>query len=444
MSNLLPLNTERHQSRTLMAWLAQRPDGLQRAAVQPLPEPLPQNAGNGATFYTSSDPRVIDLLGGAPAASGMYVGPDTAMRVAAVYACVSRIAGGVSTLPLLVYERTWDAERFEYVQRQVDNAPMYWLLNEQPTAAYGAASHWESRMQYLLLRGDGHTLIRRNAAGVITELVPLPWECVTPDRQSVELGSRLLYAVDDGYTVKGYDQDDVLHFPGFGFDGLRSMSVIQWAARNAAGNAMAMDEYSGRFFAAGAHPSVILSTDKKLTDDARTALQKAFASKYSGTQNAHRLPLVLTEGMKADAISISAQDAQLLDARRFQITDIARAFGVPPHLIGETSAATSWGSGIESMNRAFVQYTLEHHLVRIEQELNRKLFRTARFFVEFDRSALMDGDMKAQGEYFRAALGGPGSGKGWMSVNEIRRRKHLPPLAGQDEIFDPNVQTPAP
>jgi HK97 family phage portal protein len=217
------------------------------------------------------------------------------------------------------------------------------------------------------------------------------------------------------------------------------MSVIQWAARNAAGNALAMDEYSGKFFANGAHPSIVLSTDKRMDPGQVTALQTAFAAKYSGNDNAHRLPLVLTEGLTQESLSLSADDSQLLEARKFQVIDIARAFGVPPHLIGETSASTSWGSGIESMGLGFVRFTLQPYLVRIEQEINRKLFpSSAKYFVEFNRDALMEGDSIGQANYFRAALGGPGSGPGWMSVDDVRRVKNLSPKGGRAaEIFDP-------
>lgn len=408
-------------------------DALRSAALS--------NAGNGATVYRSSDPRMVELYGGIESSSGLSVTAESAMRVAAVYACVSRIAGGVSTLPLNVYQRSWDAKRRQYVTTEVEDAPLWWLLNEQPTAAYTGASHWESRLENLLLRGDGFTHIKRHPkSGTVSELVPLPWASVVPDRFDLGVDSRLMYAVNDGYTTRGYDQDDMLHFPGFGFDGVRAMSVISYAARNAAGNALAMDEYSGRFFRGGAHPSIVLYNDAKMSDQQKDGLREAFAAKYSGIDNAHRLPLVLTEGTKVEKLSLTAEDSQLLDARKFQVVDIARAFGVPPHLIGETSASTTWGSGLESLGRAFVQFTLEHHLCRVEQEINRKLFRTARQFVEFDRSALMDGDLAAQAVYNRAALGGPGTGKGWMSVNEVRRRKRLPPLAGEDSVFDPNAQ----
>ena len=176
-----------------------------------------------------------------------------------------------------------------------------------------------------------------------------------------------------------------------------------------------------------------------------TALQTAFVSKYSRLNNAP-CAFGANGGLDAKNISINADDAQLLEARKFQVIDIARAFGVPPHLIGETSASTSWGSGIEAMSRGFVTYTLQPHLVRIEQELHRKLFpRNTGRFVQFDRDALIEGDSAAQAAYNRAALGGPGTGQGWMTLNEVRKSKGMAPVDGGDKIFDPrDVQTAQP
>lgn len=379
----------------------------------------------------SSDARILELFGTSRAASGMAVTSDSAMRVSAVYACVTRIAGAISQIPVQQYERTPDG------RKQVDNAPLWWLLNEQPTARYTAASMWEQIVSHQLLRESGFVFIGRSRSGEAREFIPLPWEAVQVERD----GERLKYYVQDVRTY-GADQDDMLHFPGFGFDGERAKSVIQYAARNATGNAMAMDEYSGRFFANGSHHSIVIEAPGVMKQPAVDALQQAYANKYSGLDNAHRLPLVLTDGLKAKEVSINAQDAQLLDARKFQVVDIARAFGVPPHLIGETSAATSWGSGLEEMTRAFMLYTVQPHLKRIEQELNRKLFRTARFFFEFNRDAMLEGNSKAQAEFFRAALGGPGTGQGWMSVDEVRRVKNLPPKGGAAaDLFNP---VPAP
>jgi HK97 family phage portal protein len=219
------------------------------------------------------------------------------------------------------------------------------------------------------------------------------------------------------------------------------MSVIAFGAKNAVGNALAMDEYSGKFFANGAHPSISLESPKKMDQDQIDKLQRAFANKYSGLENAHRLPLVLTEGIVAKELSLSAEDAQLLEARKFQVTDIARAFGVPPHMIGETTGSSAVGAGYEQQARDFVMHTLRLHLKRLEQELNRKLFpRDTGRFVRFDLGDLIEGDSKAQAEYNRAALGGPGTGMGWMTVDEVRKTKGLAPIGGAaSEIFDPRT-----
>ena len=404
------------RSRVLDNWAATRPGAFERAGI------------HNATY--SSD--VMEAFGVYPnSAAGLAVTPESAMRVSAVFACVQRIAGTIATLPLHVYERTATG------RKRVD-APLWYLLNEQPTPRYTAASHWEATTAAFLLRGDSFTFVGRDSVGNIKELIPLPWNAVDVLRDETQVGGRLKYMVNDARRFQ-VDAGDMLHFPGFGFSGVRSMSVIQYAARNAVGAAMAMDEYSGRFFQGGAHPSIVLQTDSKMGPAGVEALQKAFQAKYSGADNAHKLPLVLTEGLKATHLSVSAEDSQLLDSRKFQVIDIARAFGVPPHLIGETSAATSWGSGIESMSRGFITYTLQPHLKRIEQELNRKLWPVrTKYFVEFDRDSLIEGDSAAQTAYYRAALGGPGSGCAWMTVDEIRHLKNLPPMGGDaSELYDP-------
>jgi HK97 family phage portal protein len=384
---------------------------------------------------------VMDSFGtgmGSAASAGMPVTALSAMRVAAVFACVQKIAGAIATLPLHQYRTDGD------IKARLARDELWYKLNEQPSSQFTAASHWEGVSIGQLLRGDAYTWIRRALNGSVRELLPLPHGAVSPMRQTD--GSVRYYLSLPEYGITTWlDGADLLHFPGFGFNGLHSMSVISYAARNAVGNALAMDDYSGKFFANGAHPSMILSAQGKMNPEQIANLQNAFASKYAGLDNAHRIPLVLTEGLTASPITLSAQDAQLLEARKFQVIDIARAFGVPPHMIGETSASTSWGSGIESMSRGFVTYTLQPHLVRIEQELNRKLFpRNTGRFVQFDRDALIEGDSSAQAAYNRAALGGPGTGMGWMSVDEVRKTKGMGPLGGAaGEVFDPrSLQTP--
>jgi HK97 family phage portal protein len=391
-------------------------------------------ARRGVSNVTYSE-SVLEAFGVAPGAAGYTVSAVSAQRVSAVSACRQKIAGSISTLRLDVLQTSGDSEV------KLPRDALWYLLNEQPHPQYTATSHWDNTVSAQLLRGDGFTWIRRRMNGTVAELVPLPWGTVQPWRDLTTGGVRYYVDLTDyGMRPTWLDPEDILHFPGNGFDGIRSMSVIAYGARNAIGNALAMDEYSGKFFANGAHPSIVLKTAGRMDAPKIQALQEAFARKYSGMENAHRLPLVLTEGLDAKELSLSAEDAQLLEARKFQVVDIARAFGVPPHMIGETSGASAVGAGYEQQARDFVMHTLRLHLKRLEQELNRKLFpRDTGKFVRFDLTELIEGDAKAQADYNRAALGGPGTGQGWMTVNEIRKTRGLAPVEGGDVIFDPRA-----
>ena len=388
---------------------------------------------------TYSD-AVYESFGVAP--SGVTVSATSAMRVSAVAACVAKISGAIISMPLHVYRLNGGD-----IPDRLPRDTLWYLLNEQCSPQYTAASMWEGVSMAQLLRGDAFALIRRGMNGNVRELLPLPWGSVSPIRTPGE-GVRYYVTLPTHGIATWFDPSDILHFPGLGFDDatMRSMSVIQYGARNAIGNAIAMDTYAGKFFEGGAHPSIILENEKKMSPEQVTQLQTAFQAKYTGLENAHRLPLVLTEGTSAKAISLSADDAQLLEARKFQVLDVARAFGVPGFMINESTGATSWGSGIESMGRGFVQYTLQPWLRKIEQEINRKLFpRDTGRFVEFYRDALIEGDSAAQGTYFRLALGGPGSGDGFMSVNEVRKIKRMAPIDGGETPFKAAPPTaPAP
>lgn len=350
--------------------------------------------------------------------AGVAVTAETAKRSSSVYACTSLIAGAVALLPLPIYERT------ENTRRRADH-PLWWLLNEQPFPTLSSAAFWEWMVSSMLLRGDGIARIVRGGGYQPVHFEPLPRQCVRIERRD----DRLIYLVNDGVRPPfGLDQADVLHFPGFGFNGVCGESVIQHAARQATGTALAADEYSGEFFANGATPSVTIEYPQGVspTDSQQDRLRDSFEEKHTGSGKRHK-PLVLVNGGKINPVTMKATDSQLIETRKFQVIDIARAFGVPPHMIGETSASTSWGSGIEQMSMGFVRYTLGPHLRRIEQELNRKLWpRSTKYFVEFNREGLLAGDSKTESDYFTKALGGPGA-QGWMTVNDVRRIKNLEP-----------------
>lgn len=387
-------------------------------------EPGFANLVEGETI-SSSDVRIFEVFGDPRTAAGAVVNEKTAMRVSAVYACVSLIAGSIAQLPLPIFERVSNS------RKQADHS-YWWTLNEEFCPSWVASAGWEFLVTQMLLRGDGIGYITRDRAGAMTGLIPWPRDRVDireQARESPREPRRLQYTFHDDKGYFTVDQDDVIHLPGFGFNGVTSMSVIQWGARNGIGIAIQGDEHAGKFFSEGGKPEVAIKAPAAMSPDMQEDFRAAWIAKYGGIQGNRRIPLILTEGLDIKELTMSAVDQQLLESRQWQVIDIARAFGVPPHMIGEMTKASSWGSGIEQMGIGFVKYTLAPHLKRIKAELNRKLFRTARYFTEHNVDGLMAGDSKAQGEYFSKALGGPGT-QGWMSVDEVRRLKNLQPLGG--------------
>ena len=393
--------------------------------VTALREELGQIKDSAQAWHEMDRSQWSDFFGANPSSAGVVVTTETAKRSAAVYACCRLIAGAVALLPLPIYERT------EGGGRKKAEHDLWWLLNESPYPTLTACSFWEWMISSMLLRGDGIAQIVRDRNGRPIRLMPLPRECVGIER----VGDTLHYYVSDNGKYLGLQSEDVLHFPGFGFDGIKGESVIRYAARQAVGTALAADEFAGEFFSNGASPSIAITYPQGVspTADQQDQLRSQFTERYVGKTNHHK-PMLLVNGGDVKPVSLSAEDAQLLETRKFQVVEIARAFGAPPHMIGETSASTSWGTGIEQMSIGFVRYTLGPHLRRIEQELNRKLWpRSMRFFTEFNRDGLLAGDSKTEAEVLGKSLGGPGT-QGWMTVNEARRLKNLPPVDGGDEL----------
>lgn len=399
------------------------------AEPRPRVEPtLDTGRVRNAGFYASNDPAVLtEVFGIQPTVTGRPVTDASSMRVAAVYACVKLIAGAVASLPLDVYRREPEGQR-----KRVNEADdLWWALNEQPHARWTAANFWKWMLKAELLRGDGFAEIIRGRGGLPTGMRPFG-PIVTVELRDDRLA---YFFTDDTGKARGLDQDDVIHIPGFGFDGKRGMSAIQWGARNGIGIALATEEFSGRFFGDGAMAKHAIMAPGRMNPPQIDALREQWAQKYSGLDNAYK-PMVLTQGLDVKELSLSAADSQLLEARKFQVIDIARAFGVPPVLIAESEKTSSWGSGVEQIVLAFVKFTLADRLITIEQELNRKLFRTAGRFVKFNADELMRGDSQSRAKFLRELVGGS-QGPGIITVNEARDSEGLSPRPGGDVLYDP-------
>jgi HK97 family phage portal protein len=359
---------------------------------------------------------------------GVGVTEDSARAVASVTACVNLIGGSIASLPLHFYRRT-DTGRDRYTP------DFWWLFNERPYGNWSAAAFWQYLSDSKLFHGDGFARIHRASrlSNTIAGIEPRHPTYTEVDR----VGNRNVYTFHpqpcdpEGTKAVTVDQDDVLHIPGPGFDGRRGLSQLSYGLRHAAGIALEADRQSASFFTDGSRPDVALEVPGDLPPDKAEVLRKSFMERHAG-QNNKRVPIVLAGGVKLHQLTMTNEDAELLATRGFQIEEVCRVFGVPPHMVGHTEKTTSFGSGVEQMGIGFVKYTLQRHLVAIEQEINFKLFKTSRNFAEFVTAGLERGDLKARNESYRIALGRAGE-PGWMSVNEVRALENLPPIDGGEK-----------
>ena len=348
--------------------------------------------------------------------SGKSVTASTAIQVSTVYACVRVIAETVASLPFHVYEHT-DAGSTKALEH-----PLYRLLHDEPNPEMTSFVLREVMLTHLLLWGNSYCQIIRSGRNHILGLYPL-----LPDHMEVDRDSKgaltYTYTTSDGKTVR-LDPEDVLHIPGLGFDGIMGYSPIS-LEKSAVGLAIATEEFGSKFFANGARPSGILTHPNTVKDP--KALRESWNSAYGGSANANRVA-ILEEGMHYEAISIPNNDAQFLETRKFQVSEICRIFRVPPHLVGDLEHATF--SNIEHQSISFAVHTIRPWLSRIEQSIDRALFseqEKGRFYVQFNLDGLMRGDYKSRMEGYAIARQ-----NGWMSANDIRELENLNPLSDAD------------
>ena len=356
--------------------------------------------------------------------SGKRVNERSAMQMTAVYSCVRILAEAVAGLPLHLYRYKEDGGK----EKALDH-PLYLLLHDEPNPEMSSFVFRETLMTHLLLWGNAYAQIIRNGRGEVMALYPL-----MPDRMAVDRDDKgqLYYeyttSADDAPISKGsivrLKPSDVLHIPGLGFDGLVGYSPIAMA-KNAIGLAIATEEYGSKFFANGAQPSGVLEHPGTIKDPQR--VRDSWMSQFGGSANSNKIA-VLEEGLKYTPISISPEQAQFLETRKFQINEIARIFRVPPHMVGDLEKSSF--SNIEQQSLEFVKYTLEPWLVRWEQSIQRTLFSAdekKRYFVRFNVEGLLRGDYASRMNGYAV-----GRQNGWMSANDIRELENLDRIPAEE------------
>lgn len=357
-------------------------------------------------------------------ATGLRVSPESAMRVAAVYACVRVVSETIASLPLIVYRSLPDGK-----ERATDH-PLYKVLHDSPNQWQTSYEFWEMLCGHLELRGNAFARKLSGPDGAIEQLIPLH-----PDRVNVfrKPNGELRYQVRSFYTTEtqNYEQFEIFHLRGLSTDGMVGLSTVGVGAETISCGAAAQ-EFAARFFENDSTPSGVLMYGKELSEAAYERVKKSWREQHSGISQ-HSIS-ILEQGMSYQNIGLTNADAQLLEARQFSRGDISSLFRVPPHKIGDLSRATF--SNIEQQNIEFATDCIRPRLVRLERRINKDLLEPLAldgdYFCEFLMDALMRGDLKSRYEAYSVGINA-----GFLVRNEARRAENYNPIPGLDAPLMP-------
>ena len=358
-------------------------------------------------------------------ASNEKVNNDTALTVSAFYACVRNVSEDIAKMPLKVYRK--DSE-FKYEE---SSHPLARLLQYQPNSEMTAMSFRETMTAQAMGWGNAYAEIERNVYGEPVGLWPLRPDKVTMYRESTTKRPFYRVTTEDG-KFSDIWADDIFHLHGLGSDGVSGYNIVQYASQ-CIGGAIGMDKFAASYFANGMHQSGHLKHPMHLSEPAQKALKKQLEDTYYGSDNAHKT-LILEEGMEFTPYTINPEASQMVETRQFTVAEFCRWLRVPPHKVADLSNATF--SNIEHQNIDYVQDGLLGWCERWEQALWWKLLtekeKRGGYYFEHIVEGLLRGDIKTRYEAYAQMWD-----RGVISINEIRAKENMNPVAGGDKHFIP-------
>lgn len=356
----------------------------------------------------------------ADTAAGVDVDEHNALQIAAVWSCVKVLAESVAQLPLVLYRQTGARSR-----EQARDHRLFSLLHDAPNSEMTSFVWREMMMGHLATWGNAYSELELNKSGEVLGIWPLRPDRTAPERinGTIKFGTKL-----PNGQKRFLAAENVLHIPGLGYDGMIGYSPVAMA-RETMGLAKATEQFGATWFGNGARPSGFLRHPGHLTDKAGARLKASFEEQHQGLDRANRMGL-LEEGMEWQAIGVPPEDAQFLETRKFQVTDIARIYHVPPHMVGDLESGASYAS-IEQMSLEFVIYTMMPWYARFEQQINKSVLtaleRASGLYVRFNVSGLLRGDNASRWESYNRALD-----RGVYSINDVRALEDMNPVEGGD------------
>lgn len=361
--------------------------------------------------------EIAQAMGWAIDGDGSTVSVESAARFSAVYRCWALIGSTIGALPLNAYVGT-GGSRERYPSNVIDN----------PHPENTQMEVIEYLVVSMLGHGNGTAWKARDGIGRVQELWPLcPSKCrVFRDKPTDANPSGKLIEVQDPpsgaqRTVMAGVKGDVLHLPAMTLDGVVGISPIRHVASKGIQVAIAAEKFGRQMFDTGMMTNGYLKSVDELEDWQADRQQAAWARRAQGAGNNWKIPL-LDGGLTFEPIGIPPEDAQYIETRRYQVTDVGRVYGVFPWMLGETEKSTSWGSGIEVQGIGFNIYTLMHWTQRIEQRMSRELLPAGRY-AKFNVNALLRGDSKSRMESYVKGIQW-----GIYVPDEPRDWEELPPL----------------
>lgn len=354
--------------------------------------------------------------------SGEYVTAERVLGLSTAWACVNLHAGTIGSLPCIVYRKNKDGSR-----EVATDHWLYRLVHDSPNADQTALDFWEFMQAVIELRGNSYAYAPKARDGRTISLQPIPADYVTVKRNA---SGALEYSYpNEKGEPQTRRQDEMFHIRGFGGGPLGGLSTLTFG-RHVFGLAIATDKAASGTFKNGLRAAGILKFKDWLKPDQRKETREYLEREHTGAANSGK-PLVLEGGVEWATMSLSPEDAQMLQSRSFDVEQICRFFQAPPVLVGHTEKVSAWGSGIEQIIQGYIKFGLRRRCKRIEQAIQKQLLtagdRAAGIYVEFNLEGLLRGDPKARAEFYRVM-----TASGIMSINECRRLENLPPVPGGD------------
>ena len=346
-----------------------------------------------------------------------------------VYRCIALLSTVIAGCPVQIFRGKQKEE--------IDNS----LLSiYNPDMTYTQFELWELVVAYLCTFGNAFVFKKRDGFGRIIDLKPIYPGVVEvkldrPGGNKIFLVKRLKEdgTIDPAKLPLAYTDYEVMHIASLSLDGLVGLSPIQLAAQSI-GTALAADKLAAKFYSSGSQLGGIIKIKAPLKDEAQAqGIKGRWMSKNAGVAHAGDVAILDAE-TDFQSVTIPPDQLQFLESRRWQTNEIARMFGVPPHLVGDVEKSTSWGTGIEVQNVGLITYTASSYTKRIEQRITREIVATRGQVAEFDLTDLMRGSTMERYQALSVAIGGP-----WMTRNEGRIYENRAPLGNPeyDELLPP-------